>query len=255
MKKSKIFYFDIDGTIIDSNTNQISTELISAFHTLKTKGYKLVICTGRTVGSFKMTKIQDLIEWDAYILTNGATVFDHNFKAVSTLYLDPTFIQSVVNDTTSSILLEDEEMIVIHTPSENMLEFLDVHDIKVTEKDAYNNEVFPKLTIDNINLIKDGADNPLFKPYRYEINAYGMYEFMHAQGGKHNGIKIVNKMFNTTQATMFGDGTNDIEALQYVSYGVAMGNGKPEVHAAADYVTKSVSENGIVHALKEHGIL
>lgn len=43
--------------------------------------------------------------------------------------------------------------------------------------------------------------------------------------------------------------------LQYVGYGVAMGNAPEEVKKIARYVTKDVSENGIAYGLEMVGLL
>lgn len=47
----------------------------------------------------------------------------------------------------------------------------------------------------------------------------------------------------------FGDGENDIEMLQFVQIGVAMGNAEDIVKENADYITTSVDEDGIEKAL------
>ncbi|MFR0981008.1 MAG: HAD hydrolase family protein, partial [Holdemania filiformis] len=58
------------------------------------------------------------------------------------------------------------------------------------------------------------------------------------------------------QATMaFGDGINDLEMLQAAGAGVAMGQGREEIKAIADYVTDSVDRDGIVTALQAFGQL
>ena len=58
------------------------------------------------------------------------------------------------------------------------------------------------------------------------------------------------------QATMaFGDGINDLEMLQAAGVGVAMGQGREEIKAIADYVTDSVEQDGIVTALQAFGQL
>ena len=49
----------------------------------------------------------------------------------------------------------------------------------------------------------------------------------------------------------FGDGGNDISMLRHVGIGVAMGNARDEVKAAADYVTASVDEDGVAKALRK----
>lgn len=43
--------------------------------------------------------------------------------------------------------------------------------------------------------------------------------------------------------------------LRHAGIGVAMGNATDEVKAAADYVTTSVDEDGIYHALKHFGVI
>ena len=53
----------------------------------------------------------------------------------------------------------------------------------------------------------------------------------------------------------FHDGGNDISMLRHAGIGVAMGNAKDDVKAAAGYVTTSVDDNGIANALKQYGII
>ena len=53
----------------------------------------------------------------------------------------------------------------------------------------------------------------------------------------------------------FGDGGNDSEMLKYAGTGVAMGNSEDSVKSCADYVTLSVDEDGISHAVRHFGLL
>ena len=52
----------------------------------------------------------------------------------------------------------------------------------------------------------------------------------------------------------FGDGDNDVEMLDFVKYGVAMGNAQDKTKAAADHITAASDENGIVKALEYFGL-
>ena len=76
-------------------------------------------------------------------------------------------------------------------------------------------------------------------------------------GSKAMGIEkfIEKKGFTKDQVYAFGDYLNDIEMLQYVGHGVAMGNAPEEVKNVARYVTKDVSENGIAYGLEMVGLL
>lgn len=60
---------------------------------------------------------------------------------------------------------------------------------------------------------------------------------------------------STEEVIAFGDSENDIPMLEAAGVGVAMGNAKPDVKAAADRVTKSNNEDGIAHMLRELGVV
>lgn len=53
----------------------------------------------------------------------------------------------------------------------------------------------------------------------------------------------------------FGDAKVDIPMLEYSRIGVAMGNGGPEIRAAADYVTDDVECDGLWKAFSHLGLL
>ncbi len=58
-----------------------------------------------------------------------------------------------------------------------------------------------------------------------------------------------------SEAIAFGDGENDIDMLEFVGLGIAMGNGNEKLKNVADFITKKSSEDGIHYALKEYGII
>ena len=78
-----------------------------------------------------------------------------------------------------------------------------------------------------------------------------------ANGGKGMGIAAMLNYFgfDKSEALAFGDGNNDIEMLQAVGTGVAMGNASQDLKAVADVVCKDVSEDGIYWYCKEFGII
>ncbi len=61
---------------------------------------------------------------------------------------------------------------------------------------------------------------------------------------RHLGLQIEETM-------AFGDGGNDISILKQAGIGVAMGNAGDEVKQVADFVTRSVDEDGVEYALKK----
>ena len=61
--------------------------------------------------------------------------------------------------------------------------------------------------------------------------------------------------FTKEEAIAFGDGFNDIEMLEAVGTGVAMGNAKDEIKAHANCTCRSVEEDGVYDFCLEHGLI
>lgn len=82
-------------------------------------------------------------------------------------------------------------------------------------------------------------------------------DFLHQHHSKAMGIDDVLQRLglHREHAMAFGDGLNDIEMLSTVGFGVAMGNGDPQVKAVADYVTRPIEQDGILHALEQLGVI
>lgn len=76
-------------------------------------------------------------------------------------------------------------------------------------------------------------------------------------GSKYHGILEFTKAagLSPDEVMAFGDHYNDIEMIQKVGIGVAMGNGLDEVKEQADYVTASNEKDGIYQALKHFEII
>ena len=66
-------------------------------------------------------------------------------------------------------------------------------------------------------------------------------------------VEALNKDMQDTIA--FGDGRNDLEMLEEVNTGVAMGNAVPEAKAVANEVCQDVIDDGITLWLKEHDFI
>ncbi len=78
-------------------------------------------------------------------------------------------------------------------------------------------------------------------------------EMMPPQANKGTALALVASRFGVTaeQTIAFGDSYNDIPMLNWAGLGIAVGNAKPEVIAAADRTILRSSENGVGLALRE----
>jgi hydroxymethylpyrimidine pyrophosphatase-like HAD family hydrolase len=72
-------------------------------------------------------------------------------------------------------------------------------------------------------------------------------------GSKAEGIKQLAKRLNIDRENIyaFGDGLNDLEMIEYVGTGVAMGNAVQSLKEIADYITKPVNEDGILYGIQQ----
>lgn len=255
MKNTNIFYFDIDGTILNNETSLISEKTIEALHALKRNGYKIVVCTGRTLGGILQINLQDLIKWDMYILGNGGLILDENLEIISQQACDSDFLETLIKSYDDAIVLEGDELYATGVLSEHMQDFLRGGGLSHPQIITYKNERIQKVILENIDRIEGGFKQAVFQNYQYNINTHNLYEIFPSTVGKHHAIEFVNDYFSVKNSTFFGDGTNDIDALKTATIGVAMNNAIDSVKSVADIVTDSVSEDGIYNILKKEQII
>ena len=80
-----------------------------------------------------------------------------------------------------------------------------------------------------------------------------LLEISDQRAGKHAGVRyIMNRLkISADEIAAFGDGENDADMLSFVGCGIAVENAVPECKAAADFVTRSNDDDGVVYALRE----
>ena len=94
-----------------------------------------------------------------------------------------------------------------------------------------------------------------FELTRYERMPYA--EMMPKGISKADGIRILLEELDIPLCNTyaFGDGPNDLEMLQYVQYGTAMGNAEEVVLQTAKYRTEGIWEDGVARALERYGLI
>ena len=90
---------------------------------------------------------------------------------------------------------------------------------------------------------------------RYEN--FPCVEMMPKGISKADGIRILLEELDIplSNTYAFGDGPNDLEMLQYVQYGTAMGNAEESVLRSAKYRTEGIWEDGVARALERYGLI
>jgi hypothetical protein len=115
-------------------------------------------------------------------------------------------------------------------------------------------------TLQFVPFLKDGEEGFLkaaLKNVEMTRSVPYCFDVLPAGGGKDVGMEaVLCRAGIASEETMaFGDGFNDMGMLSYAGIGVAMGNAHDPVKETADFVTKSVDEDGVIHALRHFGVL
>lgn len=257
LKMKKIVFFDIDGTLLDGD-KKLPDSAKDAIHTLQKNGIYTAIATGRA--PFMVSPLLEELNIDSYVSFNGQYVVFENEMIAS-------------NSINTEILKDIEESASKH---EHALVYLNENTLKTNAK---NNERVRK-SLGSLKMAYPGYDPEFYiKRDIYQALLFtkeNEAEYLHAfseisfirwhelsldiipkGGSKARGIRqlIARLGFRMEDVYAFGDGLNDIEMLQEVGTGVAMGNAHDIVKEHADFVTADVENDGIVKGLKEVGLL
>lgn len=258
----KAIFFDIDGTLVSFKTHTIPESTRQTLQQLRQQGIKVFIATGRPK-MLMMDAVGD-IEFDGYITLNGAHCFTSSHEDIFKKGISREDIERLVNyhhahpeipfvfasgdrwfiTSIDASVEEVGRLIEIDTPPVEPIEHALQED--VLQIMGYFNKEQEKEIFDHVLL---GCEPMRWNPLFTDIIASG--------NSKSMGIDKVLEHYgiNLEETMAFGDGGNDIPMLRHVKFGVAMGNAAPEVQASADYVTTSVDEDGITHALKHFEVI
>ncbi|MGD6899677.1 Cof-type HAD-IIB family hydrolase [Bacillus infantis] len=254
----KIVFFDIDGTLLDHGKN-LPVKTKEAIRLLQEKGVFTAIATGRA--PFMYESLREELGIDSYVSFNGQYVVFEN-EPIYANPLDTKELERLLEHGKRNghplVFMNESTMksSVPHHP--HIEESLGTLKFPHPEKDEsfYNGrEIYQSLIF---------MDDSLEQEYR---EGYGKFHFIRwhphsvdvlpAGGSKAEGIKkMISRLgFAIEDVYAFGDGLNDIEMLQAVGTGVAMGNADEEVKRHADHITSDVGEDGIWNGLKKLGLI
>ncbi len=254
----KAIFFDVDGTLLSHESKQVPFSTRKALDLLKEKGIKRVLATGRHMSELKVLPVSD-IAFDGYLLMNGQLCLDENG--------DDLFGQPITGHSKDLLLkmFEEKKVPIMLLGKDKMYinfnnEYVEYAQTSISTpmpkigtyqgEDIY--QVIPFVTemqAKELNEKLNDCEITRWNKYAYDIFASG--------GGKATGIDQYIKLYDIdkSETMAFGDGENDIEMLDYVHIGVAMGNSEDIVKKKADHITSSVDEDGIMNGLTHFGIL
>lgn len=259
----KIVFFDIDGTIYESGkgTPESTKE---ALQLLKANGHIPVMCTGRPMSSL----FPEQLELGFPCIIGGAGAYiAYEGKVLRDILLDPRLVARTVPKLEAigcTVILEGPKYLSYRYEGKGreyfrILSFLhENYPDRIKEMEPERDEA-SKMTF----WIPDLEAFEALKPELSRDFALAQYEsapcteMMPAGITKADGIRALIEYLGIPRENTyaFGDGPNDLEMLQYVQYGTAMGNAEESVLKTAKYRTESIWEDGVYLALKRYGLI
>lgn len=270
-------FFDIDGTIISEKTGKIPESAIKAIEKAGENGCLTFINTGRTY--FFVPIALKKISFDGFLCGCGTHIISRPPEHSSTMASDEL------------VTLYHRQ--IPHNESIEIIEKLQECNIEgVLEGECFNYFSRTNSRFEQINQIRDSflgnvtgsahffddpdiradkfviwtdekSDTAAFldfaKSRHYDIidRRFGFYEIVPEKHSKATAIEYILTQFHLTKehAYVFGDSANDLPMFTCVKNTIAMGEYDPVLTPYISYITKTVENDGIEHALKHLGFI
>lgn len=278
MKKTEIksIALDIDGTLLDSNSN-IMPKTKKALLELQDKGIHILLASGRPIKSMlNLASELRLEEHEGIIVSNnGSIAYDtKNHKNIYDTPIEKSLVQEILksfNGKPIQPMVESGDYFLVKDVYAGEIR-LNGKKLNIMEKEAREGNYLLKevdaieyyidehvnkiLTIVEPDIIEDTINEykELFgdRVHVVQTSPYFM-EFVRPESNKAYALKQLNLDSKTMMS--FGDSMNDRELVEYAKYGVAMGNAQEGVKEVAVHVTDDNNNEGIYKALKHFGLV
>ncbi len=269
----RLLALDLDGTVLDP-AGDLTDDVRDAVAAARASGLRVVLCTGRRFRT-ALPVAQELSLSGAIVVNNGVLVKDlASGRTLSHRYLSDGVsaeVLALVREAGSPLVYVDayEERIDIliedygraHPFQREYLE--DNTDFTRVVDDLENigrDDVIMMSTMGDeatLRALRSRAERDLGdrvrmhslinKNYRGQI-----LEFLAPGTGKWPALRRIatDEGIDPRQIAAVGDDDNDVEMIRGAGLGIAMGNAVDSAKAAADHVTRSNAEGGVVEAIE-----
>lgn len=254
----KAVFFDIDGTLVSFRTHEISRPVMDALYSLKEKGVKLFIASGR---HFLIMDNLGGFPFDGYVCMNGSLIMDQG-EIIYSHPMDKDDVAAVIDVAESGqipcVLFAEKEIVI---NCQNELTDRVARMIRLPMPEPSSLEPFKSSPVCQFTIFMNGdvEAERLTPVLKHSVTTRWHPEFtdiVPENISKAEGVARIIARYGIGQDEVmaFGDGGNDVEMIEYAGIGVAMGNAAPDVRKHADYVTSSVDEDGVVAAFRHFGL-
>ena len=258
-KKIKIIFFDIDDTLRNSKTGFIPSTIPTAFKQLPDKGILTGIATGR--GIFGVVPELKALKPDFFVTLNGAYIEDKKGNVIYSNKIAKDKVEEYITWTKEVGIdygLVGSHAAKLSRRTEMISQAIDpiYPDLEVNPDFYQKEDIYQMWTFE-----KQGDDLVLPESLASTLRMVRWHEHssdvVPISGSKAAGVaKVVDQLgLKPENVMVFGDGLNDLELFDYAGISVAMGVSHEKIKEKADYITKTLEEDGIFDALEGFGMV
>ena len=238
----KAVFSDFDGTLLTSD-HRISPKTLDAIQRITKQGIPFTPISARSpLGIWPYAKLIE--NYNIIVAFSGALILDKNAKPIYSVQIDPADIQAI-----NQVLADHPELGVNYYTYDDCV-----------ARDVDNKWVIYERSVTGIQ-IDPYDESAVYSPHKIQIigetdeviSIEKILEVMHKSATKGNAVRFLEDYFHVKmeECVAFGDNFNDLDMLESVGLGVAMGNAPDEIKQAANRVTTSHNDDGIALILNE----
>ena len=258
-KKIKIIFFDVDDTLRTSKTGFIPASIPTVFKQLREKGILVGIASGR--GIFGMVPEIRELNPDFFVTLNGAYIEDKKGNVIYQNHIAKKDVEEYIAWTRRvgiEYSLVGSHVAKLSTRTDLISKTVDslYPGLEVDPNFHEKQDIYQMWTFENQGdalALPDSLSNVLrmVRWHRYSSDVVPI------SGSKATGVeKVVEYLgLKPENVMVFGDGLNDLELFDYAGISVAMAVSHEKIKEKADYITKTVEEDGIFDALEGFGMV
>lgn len=263
---NKVLVLDIDGTLTNSK-KEIDENTRKGLIRIQERGHIVILASGRpTPGMKTCAEVLELSKYGGYLLSfNGGRIINCKsgeivFQKVLPEYVIAGLYKFAIDHGCGLVTYLGEHIISGTRTDEYMELESRINGMKIKQV-----ENFAEYSEYQLNKCLMTAEPEKAKQYVEELNRkYGdilsiyrsepfFIEIMPLGVDKATSLDRMLKTVGLKREDTIccGDGFNDMSMITYAGVGVAMENAQKEVKEAADYITASNDQEGIVQVIKE----
>lgn len=261
---SKYFFFDVDGTLLPFGKS-IPESAVYSIKAAEALGSKCFIASGRSLA--ELPKFENL-EFDGYICSAGATIEIDGKRIYSAHIERPLFdkLFAYLQSHGLYVLTQTDRATYMSAEAEKMFKSLllkyigrlvELNGLVISDSIPEDEDVKKVLFLSDesgygVERVRAEID-PAFTVVNNTVGLPTnlMAEIVLSGISKATGIEKILSYFGADRkdSVAVGDGSNDIEMVEYAGIGIAMGNSSDDLIAVADYVSTDIEDDGIKNAI------